>query len=88
MIKKCQTGRIKYKYCECFLEYTNFKDDLIGYKCLCCSKKYQQKFDENLEERLFNTHKYSNNMLTIKLITITMIKISLSYYCEKVFILM
>ena len=50
MIKKCQTGRIKYKYCECFLEYTNFKDDLIGYKCLCCSKKYQQKFDENLKE--------------------------------------
>ena len=26
--------RIKYKYCDCFLEYTNFKDDLIEYKCL------------------------------------------------------
>ena len=22
--KKCETCRIKYKYCDCFLEYTNF----------------------------------------------------------------
>ena len=27
--KKCETCRIKYKYCDCFLECTNFKDDLI-----------------------------------------------------------
>ena len=27
--KKCENCRIKYKYCDCFLEYTNFKDDLI-----------------------------------------------------------
>ena len=27
--KKCKTCRIKYKYCDCFLEYKNFKDDLI-----------------------------------------------------------
>ena len=25
--KKCETCGIKYKYCICFLEYTNFKDD-------------------------------------------------------------
>ena len=25
MIKKCETFGIKYKYCDCFLEYTNFK---------------------------------------------------------------
>ena len=30
--KKCETCGIKYKYCDCFLEYTNFKDDLIEYK--------------------------------------------------------
>ena len=36
--KKCETSRTKYKYCDCFLEYTNFKDDLIEYKCLCCNK--------------------------------------------------
>ena len=32
--KKCKACRIKYKYCNCFLEYINFKDDLIEYKCL------------------------------------------------------
>ena len=32
--KQCETGGIEYKYCNCFLEYTNFNDDLIKYKCL------------------------------------------------------
>ena len=27
--KKCETCSIKYKYCNCFLEYTNINDDLI-----------------------------------------------------------
>ena len=27
--KKCETSGIKYRYCGCFLEYKNFKDDLI-----------------------------------------------------------
>ena len=30
--KKCETCRIKYKDCECWLEYTNVKNDLILYK--------------------------------------------------------
>ena len=57
MIKKCETFGIKYKYCDCFLEYRNFKDDLIEYKCLCnnyvmfSNNNYQQKFDEKLKER-------------------------------------
>ena len=34
--KKCETYRIKYKECECFLEYRIVKDDLIEYKYLCC----------------------------------------------------
>ena len=29
MIKKCETCGIKYNYCHCFLEYANFKNDLI-----------------------------------------------------------
>ena len=33
--KKCETCRIKYKYCNFFLEYANFKDNLIEYKYLC-----------------------------------------------------
>ena len=46
---KCKLCRhaecgIKYKYCDCFLEYKNLKDDLIGYKCCkkSCNKRYQQ----------------------------------------------
>ena len=31
--KKCETCRIKYKYCNCFLEYTKFKNKLREYKC-------------------------------------------------------
>ena len=27
--KKCETCGITYKICDCFLEYANFKDDLI-----------------------------------------------------------
>ena len=41
-IKKCETCGIKYKNCDSFLEYTNFKDNLIEYKCLCCNKNYQK----------------------------------------------
>ena len=43
MVKKCETCKIKYKYCNCFLEYTNLKDDLY------CNKNDQQKFDERLK---------------------------------------
>ena len=35
------------------VEYTNFKDDLIECKCLCCNKIYQHKFDEKLKEQFF-----------------------------------
>ena len=55
-------------------EYTNFKDDLIEYKCLSCNKSYQRKFHEKLKDFLIDT-----NFLT--LIT------TLFYYYEKVFIL-
>ena len=62
---KCKFGHndkacgIKYEYCDFFLEYTNFKDNLIEYKCLCFNKNYQEKFDEKLKERFFNTYKFS-----------------------------
>ena len=57
--KKCEPWRIKNKYCECFLEYTNLKDDLIKYKCLSCNKSYQRKFIKKLKERFFNAYKFS-----------------------------
>ena len=34
-------------------EYTDFKDDIIEYKCLCCNKNYQKFF--------FNISKSSDN---------------------------
>ena len=35
---KCETNLFKYKDYDCFLKYTNFKEDLIEYKCLCFNK--------------------------------------------------
>ena len=58
--KKCEYCGIKCKYCDCFLEYINFKDDLIGYKCLRCNKNYKHKFGEKLKERFFNKYKFPN----------------------------
>ena len=46
--KKCETGGIKYKYCDCFHQYAIFKDDLIESKRLYCNKNYRYKFDEKL----------------------------------------
>ena len=59
--RKHERCKIKYKYCNCFLEYTNFKDNLIEYKCLCCNKNYQQEFDEGIKKRVLNTYKFSNH---------------------------
>ena len=59
--KKCETCGIKYKYCDCFLEYTNFEDDLIEYKVLLCNKNCQRQFDEKLKEHFFNTYTFSNH---------------------------
>ena len=43
------------------LEYMNFKDNLIEYKCSCCNNNHQQKFDDKLKEHFFNTFKFSNH---------------------------
>ena len=37
--KKCEICGIKYKYFDCFLEYTNFIDNLMESKCLRCIEK-------------------------------------------------
>ena len=59
--KQCKRCEIKYKDCDCFLEYKNFKNDLIEYKCLCCSKSYEKYFTENLKKQFFNIYKVSNH---------------------------
>ena len=56
--KKIETCGTKYNYCNCFLEYTEFRDDLIEYKCSCCRRNHQHKFNEKLKERSVN--KFSN----------------------------
>ena len=33
--KKCETCGTRNRFCEYFLEYSNFKDDLIEYNCVC-----------------------------------------------------
>ena len=58
--KKCETRRSKYNYLDCFVEYTNFKDDLIECKCFCCSRNYENKFNKKLKKRFLNTNKFSN----------------------------
>ena len=50
-----------WNYSACFLEYTNSKDDLIEYKCLCCNKNYSQKLDKKLKDRFFNAYEFSNH---------------------------
>ena len=32
--------KIKFKSCDCFLEYESVKDNFIKYKCLSCNKDY------------------------------------------------
>ena len=62
IIKNVKTYGIKYMYCNCFHEYRNFRDDLIEYKCLCCSNKnYQQKIDEKIKKKFVNAWKFSNH---------------------------
>ena len=41
--KKCEKYGNKDKDCECCLEYTSVRGDLIEYKCLRCNKNYQKK---------------------------------------------
>ena len=60
IIEKCETCGLKYKDCQCCLEYTNVKDDLIECKYLCCNNNYQKKFDGNLKKQFANTCKFSN----------------------------
>ena len=59
--KKCETCETKYKYCNCYFEYKNFKDSLIEYKCVICNKNCQIKFDKKLKERFLNTYIFSNH---------------------------
>ena len=49
---------ITYEVCHCFLEYKNFRDDLIEH--IYAVTKRINKFDEKLKEQFLNSHKCSN----------------------------
>ena len=49
-----ETCRIKYKNCECCLEYINLKDDLMEYKCFMLNKNYQKRFLRDQSTSLLN----------------------------------
>ena len=53
--------QIKFRDCNCFLEYESVKDNLIKYKCLTCNKDYSISADEKLKKSFKNTFKFSNN---------------------------
>ena len=59
--KKCKTCKIKYKDCNCFLQYTNFKDDLVKQKCLGFNKNHRKKLKKELKKGFVNTYKFSNH---------------------------
>ena len=53
--------KIMCKYCDCFHECENVKDNLIKYKSLSCNKDYSNKLEEKLKKRFKNTFKFSDN---------------------------
>ena len=58
--------KIKYKDCNCFLEYESVRNNLIKYKCLSCNKVYSNKLDKKLKDR-FRTHLSILIMISINL---------------------
>ena len=66
--------RIKHRNGVCCLKYINFKYDLIDYKCLCCNKNYQKKFDKNLKKRFVNTYKFFNHCINNVIVAKSMVR--------------
>ena len=56
------THKIKFKDCDCFLEYEIVKDNLIKYKCLSCNKSYSNKIDVELKNDLRTYLRFNNDM--------------------------
>ena len=51
--------KIKYKDCDCFLQYESVKDKLIKYKFLSCNNDYSN--DDKPRKPFKSTFKFSNN---------------------------
>ena len=61
IVKNKKTCEIKHKDYESYLEYTNVKDNLTEYQCLCCCKNCQKKLDENLKDQFGSTYTFFNH---------------------------
>ena len=59
MIKNVKHLKLNITVAPVFLSIQILKT--IKYKCLCCNKSYQRKFDKKLKERFFNTQNLSNH---------------------------
>ena len=53
--------------CDCFREYTNFKDYLIEYKCLLCNKNCQRKFEKKWTIFKYKHSNHDNNKFVLLL---------------------
>ena len=86
-VKLLELTELNMTYFDCFLEYTNFKDGSIEYKCLCCANNYQLKFDVKLKERYFNTYTFSthDNIKFILLLRKGVYSYEYMYDSEKLF---
>ena len=58
MIKNVKLAELNTMIVNVFFEYTNSKDSLIEYKCVCFNNNYQKSFDENLKKLFFNSCKF------------------------------
>ena len=61
LIKNGTHADLNTKIVSVFLNTQAFKDIFIKYKCSCCNKNYQKKFDENVKRQVFNTYKIFNH---------------------------
>ena len=52
--------KIKFKDCDCFLEYESVKENSIKYNYLSCKKDYSNKLNEQLKKRFKNEFVSSN----------------------------
>ena len=63
IIKNVKLAELNTKIASAFMNKQNIliEYNLIEYKCLCCNKNYQKKFNGNLKKRFFNTYRLSKH---------------------------
>ena len=72
--KKCETCGIKYKDCNWFLEYANFKNNLLNTNVCVVTIIIRKGFMKNWRKDF-----------SIHINYLTMVSISLFYWCENLF---